>query len=363
MKRRIYNFYLGIFFCIVIALSSQFLSNYLGTEYLKLENNPVSPIFMALLIGILATNISNIFDNYDHGISFCSKAILKAGIILMGLRISLNEMMAFGIKGILIVTPCIIFTLLFVKYSRDYFKITSKLATLIAVGTSICGATAIIATAPSIKARKEEVTYAIANISIFGIFGMLIYPHIAYYLFDDNSILAGLFLGSSIHETAQVAGAGMIYADKYLSPVAFDVSTVTKLVRNTAMIVVIPYLSLSHVNSSINNGATEKNHYYQIFPFFILGFILLGMIRTFVDYGINENHIVFGFLKADDWKLIIDGTNDLSKFFLVVAMSAIGLSTDIKKLKSLGIRIFYYGFAVAVFVGIVSALLTFIFFE
>ena len=77
MKRRIYNFYLGIFFCIVIALSSQFLSNYLGTEYLKLENSPVSPIFMALLIGILATNISNIFDNYDHGFHFVVKLSLK----------------------------------------------------------------------------------------------------------------------------------------------------------------------------------------------------------------------------------------------------------------------------------------------
>ena len=281
----------------------------------------------------------------------------------MGTRLGLNEMISFSFKGLLVVTPCIILTLLLVEKSRTYFRLSSNLATLIAVGTSICGATAIVATAPAINAKKEEITYAIANISIFGIFGMLIYPHIAYYLFNGNSLLAGLFLGSSIHETAQVAGAGMIYADQYLSPAAFDVSTVTKLVRNTAMIVVIPYLSLSNINSNKYDSSAGQKHYYQVFPFFILGFIFLGFLRTFVDYGINENHIIFGFLNADNWKLTIDFTNNLSKFFLIVAMSAVGLSTDVKKLKSLGIRIFYYGFAVAAFVGIISSLLIYIFFD
>jgi uncharacterized integral membrane protein (TIGR00698 family) len=361
MKNRFSNFSIGILISLIIALSSQSLSKLLGTQVLQLEKSPISPIFLALIIGVLIANTTSLADLCDLGITFCIKYILKIGIILMGIRLGLNEMISFGIKGFLVVTPCIILTLLLVEKSRAYFKLSSNLATLIAVGTSICGATAIVATAPAINAKKEEIAYAIANISIFGIFAMVVYPFVAHYFFPGNPLSAGLFLGSSIHETGQVAGAGMIYADQYLSPKVFDVSTVTKLVRNTAMLVVIPYLSFKHTNYKETDISLGKK-LYQIFPFFILGFLFLGLVRTFGDYSLEQNSKAFGLFNIELWNGLIFEINFLSKLLLTIAMAAIGISTDLKKLKLIGLKVFYYGFAIALFVGVISLLTTLLFF-
>ena len=189
MKNRFSNFSIGILISLIIALSSQFLSKLLGTQVLQLEKSPISPIFLALIIGVLIANTTSLADLCDLGITFCIKYILKIGIILMGIRLGLNEMISFGIKGFLVVTPCIILTLLLVEKSRAYFRLSSNLATLIAVGTSICGATAIVATAPAINAKKEEIAYAIANISIFGIFAMVVYPFVAHYFFPRKPLI------------------------------------------------------------------------------------------------------------------------------------------------------------------------------
>ena len=114
------------------------------------------------------------------------------------------------------------------------------MAALVAVGTSICGASAIVATAPAINANKEEVTYAIANITLFGILSMLIYPYFANLYFSGEPLLIGLFLGTSIHETSQVAAAGLIYEQQFNSPETLNIATVTKLIRNTFLIIMIP---------------------------------------------------------------------------------------------------------------------------
>jgi len=361
MKNRFFNFSLGLILSLIIALSSQSLSNYLGIIILGLERSPISSIFLALIIGIIIANTTKISETFSLGISFCIKYILKIGIIFMGIRMGLNEMISFGFKGFLIVTPTIILTLVLVNKSRSYFKLSSNLATLIAVGTSICGATAIVATAPAINAKKEEIAYAIANISIFGIFAMMTYPFIAHFLFSENLVSAGIFLGASIHETGQVAGAGMIYMDQYSSPRVFDVSTVTKLVRNTAMLVVIPYLSFNHTNLKTKNLPIAKR-LYQTFPFFILGFLSFGFLRTFGDMSLDQSSKAFGIFNSNEWNWLILKINLMSKFLLTMAMAATGLSTNFQKLKMIGMHVFYYGLAISLFVGIISfsAILLFI---
>ena len=104
----------------------------------------------------------------------------------------------------------------------------------------VCGTTAIIATAPVIKASKTEVSYAIANITLFGILSMLIYPYFANFYFNGEPLLTGLFLGTSIHETSQVAAAGLIYEQQFNSQETLNIATVTKLIRNTFLIIMIP---------------------------------------------------------------------------------------------------------------------------
>ena len=159
----------GMISCMVVAITSIQLSEYLGIHLLGFEKSPISPIMIAIIIGISIANFnSKIINELKPGLDFCIKVLLKIGIILLGIRLSLIDLINYGSKGLIVVIPCIVITILLVQVLRKSLKISEKLSLLIAVGTSICGATAIVALAPSIKAKKSEITYAIANITIFG---------------------------------------------------------------------------------------------------------------------------------------------------------------------------------------------------
>ena len=339
------NLIKGVVICVLSALLAQIISAYLGIFVFGFNKSPISPIIIAILIGLIINNTTNKLSHYSDGFAFCTNYILKLGIILLGIRLSLNEIALYGLKGLIIIIPCIILSIAFVTIFRNYFIISDRLSLLIAIGTSICGATAIMALAPLIKAKKEEISYAIANITIFGLLAMFIFPVICYYILNDHSLAVGLFLGSSIHETAQVAGSGMIYAQQYSNPMVLEISTVIKLVRNTLMIVTIPLLAHLSIQTNIRNN--KKTNIYSIFPYFIIGFIIFGLIRTIGDY---YDYII----GIELWNNIIHIIKGLAESLLIIAMSAIGYNTTINKFKKLGLKPFYLGFLVAIMVGLVS---------
>ena len=338
----------GIFICIVTSLIAIFLSNYVGITLFGFEQSPFSPIIFSLIIGILLNNTFKELNKFKDGFKFCIKYILKVGIILLGIRLSLFDFYLYGAKSLFVVIPCIICTILIVRYLKSFFNVSENLAQLIAVGTSICGATAILALAPSINAKKTEITYAVANITIFGIFAMFIYPFLGNFLFSGDDTSIGIFLGSSIHETAQVAGSGMIYAEHYFRPDVIGIATLTKLVRNTLMVIVIPLLAHRALSKSQNNVKISS-----IFPYFILGFIAFGLLRTFGDYhfySLNNS----GFL---GWKIFVASAKYSAEFLLIIAMSAVGYNTNFRYFKDLGIKPFYLGFIAASVVGIISTVI------
>ena len=198
-----------------------------------------------------------------------------------------------------------------------------------------------MATAPVIKANKNEVSYAIANITIFGILSMLLYPYFANFYFDGNSLFVGLFLGTAIHETSQVAAAGLIYDQQFNSPETLNIATVTKLIRNTFLIVMIPLFAFLY-----NRGLAKEKKYsiINIFPYFVLGFIGMIILRNMGDeiFSTNNNWIeIIGLIKAS------------SKIFLTMAMAAIGLSTNLKDIKNMGYKPFVVGFIAMLTVGVV----------
>ena len=131
------------------------------------------------------SNLNNsFFSRLKPGYDFCIKRLLKLGIIFLGIRLSFIDLVQYGSKALIVVIPCILITIILVKSLSIKFKIPEKLSLLIAVGTSICGATAIAALAPSINAKKTEITYAIANITVFGLFAMFFYPMISNIFLD-----------------------------------------------------------------------------------------------------------------------------------------------------------------------------------
>jgi uncharacterized integral membrane protein (TIGR00698 family) len=217
------------------------------------------------------------------------------------------------------------------------------MAYLISIGSTVCGTTAIMATAPVIKASKNEVSYAIANITLFGILSMLIYPYFANFYFDSNPLLAGLFLGTSIHETSQVAAAGLIYEQQFNSPETLNIATVTKLLRNTFLIVMIPLFAFLY-----NRGQTREKSYsiLSIFPYFVLGFVGMIILRNLGDE-------IFVYENQSNWSETINIIKFSSKIFLTMAMAAIGLSTNLKDIKDMGYKPFIVGFIAMLTVGLV----------
>ena len=338
------NTIIGILICALTALLSIQLSNYIGIELLNIEKSPISPIIIAIILGSFISNTIKNIHNYDDGFTFSIKYLLKLGIIFLGIRLSISDILLYGSQGLIVIVPCIAISIFIVKGLRSYFNVTDNLSLLIAVGTSICGATAIVALAPAINAKKEEISYAIANITVFGLIAMFLYPLLAFMVFNDNSLSVGLFLGTSIHETAQVAGSGMIYAEQYANPSVLDIATVIKLVRNTMMIIVIPLLAyLTRKDSSQNN----KINIGSIFPYFILGFLVFGIIRTIGDQFEYQ-------IGSERWNNFIHYIKYSAELLLIIAMSAVGYNTKLDKFKNLGLKPFYLGFIAALSVGIVS---------
>jgi uncharacterized integral membrane protein (TIGR00698 family) len=219
------------------------------------------------------------------------------------------------------------------------------MAYLISIGSTVCGTTAIIATAPVIRANKSEISYAIANITLFGILSMLLYPYFANFYFEGNSLFAGLFLGTAIHETSQVAAAGLIYDQQFNSPETLNFATVTKLLRNTFLIVMIPLFAFLY-----NRGQIKKKSYsiLNIFPYFVLGFVGMIVLRNMGDEFFSTTN--------NNWIEIIGLIKASSKIFLTMAMAAIGLSTNLKDIKNMGYKPFVVGFTAMLTVGMVSIL-------
>ena len=332
----------GIILAFILYSFSQGFNNIIGIELLGYDKSPISTAMIAILLGIFFGNVFKVRDSLQKGLDFTKEYILKLGIICLGIQLKPFEFLEFGKIAIPLIVICIISVLLVIKILIKKLKIPTRMAYLISIGSTVCGTTAIVATAPVIKANKNEISYAIANITLFGILSMLIYPYFANFYFDGESLFVGLFLGTSIHETSQVAAAGLIYDQQFNSPDALNIATVTKLIRNTFLIIMIPLFAFLY-----NRGKTKEGSYsiLNIFPYFVLGFVGMIIFRNIGD-------LVF-IIENKEWIETIDFIRSSSKVFLTMAMAAIGLSTNLKDIKNMGPKPFIVGFIAMLTVGIV----------
>ena len=336
----------GIILAFILYSLSQGFNNIIGIELLGYSKSPISTAMIAILLGIFFGNFFKIRDSLQKGLDFSRDYILKFGIICLGIQLKPFEFLDFGKIAIPLILICIISVLIVIKLLIKKFKIPTRMAYLISIGSTVCGTTAIMATAPVIKANKNEVSYAIANITLFGILSMFLYPYFANFYFDGNSLFAGLFLGTAIHETSQVAAAGLIYDQQFSSPETLNIATVTKLIRNTSLIIMIPLFAFLY-----NRSQTIKKNYsiFNIFPYFVLGFIGMIVLRNIGDH-------IFLTDNSKNWTETINFIKASSKISLTMAMAAIGLSTNLKEIKNMGHKPFIVGFVAMLTVGIVSIL-------
>jgi uncharacterized integral membrane protein (TIGR00698 family) len=340
----------GVAICVVLAGAGELLSAFVGERLLGLAKSPLSPILCAIVVGLAIRNAIGLPRVYEPGLQFALRRLLRLGVVLLGIRMSLATVGELGLVALPIVAACIAAAWLAMRGIARALGLPPRLGTLIAVGTAICGNTAIVATGPAIGAEDDEVSYAVGTITLFGVIALLAYPFAAHALFAGDARLAGVFLGTAIHDTAQVAGAGLLYAQHFTAPGALDAATVTKLVRNVAMVAVIPLAALAHrAESGARHG--KRPPFSQIVPLFVFGFVAMALLRTLGDLGARP---FGGLLSPESWSETIGALSSLSSWCLTIAMASVGLGTNLTRLRALGARPLVAGLGAALTVGAVS---------
>jgi len=180
---------------------------------------------------------------------------------------------------------------------------------------------------------------------------LILHPFIAHWVFPNHPELAGVFLGTAVHDTAQVAGSALMYEQLYNAPAALDYAVVTKLMRNLFMLAVIPVMTFAYQRSAASGGRRTSLH--KLVPLFVLGFLAMTALRAVGDTGDRP----FGMLSEEMWAAAVDFMRSAADWCLVVAMAAVGLGTSLSQLRSLGWKPFVAGFAAAVSVGLFSVIM------
>ncbi|MFZ5831681.1 MAG: YeiH family protein [Planctomycetota bacterium] len=344
----------GLVLTAALAWAGVLLADLIGKQALGFDRSPVSPILVTVLLGLIVRNVAGLPKVYEQGLRLCVRRVLRVGIVLLGLQLSLSSLGSISAAALPIVVCCIVAAIVLVTWLGKLVRLPARLATLIAVGTSICGVSAVVATGPVIEAEDEEVSYAVACVTLFGMVALFCYPFLAHALFGDAR-QAGIFLGTAIHDTSQVAGAGLMYRQYFGEPEALAVATTTKLVRNLCMGAVIPLLAVLYRRGRSDSSAATKGRlaWSQWLPLFVVVFAAMAVVRTVGDYTTHQ----FGVPTTAQWEYLLKLSHEVSIACLALAMAAVGLGTSFKQLWNLGWKPLFVGLIAATIIGVVSSVL------
>jgi uncharacterized integral membrane protein (TIGR00698 family) len=292
----------------------------------------LSPMILSIFIGIAFHNVIRTPAVAKAGVTFSLRRILRLAIILLGLQLTAQQVIAVGGTGLAVIVATLLSTFLFTTWVGRLLGVDAKLTQLIAAGTSICGASAVIATNTVTDGSDEDVAYAVACVTVFGSIAMFSYPLLVGVLHLDPHAY-GLWAGSSIHEIAQVVAAA--YQD---GTQAGDSATIAKLTRVMMLAPVVISLGLL---VRLRGGKGGKAGAKVPAPWFVVGFIALIVLNSFVTVPTE--------IKAP--------VGMVTTFGLSMALAAMGLETDIRKLRAEGLRPLLLGLIAFFFISGFSLLL------
>lgn len=327
----------GILLCLAIAIPSWFI----GTAF-----PIIGGAVIAILAGMVLTLIIKNKGVLDSGIKFTSKKVLQWAVILLGFGMDLNVVLETGKQSLPIIICTIGISLIMAFLINKFIKMPAKVATLIGVGSSICGGSAIAATAPVIDADEEEVAQSISVIFLFNVLAALLFPSFGQLIgFDTTSGEAfGIFAGTAVNDMSSVTATASTWDGMFnLGTATLDKAVTVKMTRTLAIIPITLVLAFARAKKQKSNNAGKIN-IKRIFPFFILFFIGASIITTIaVSCGVSAD--------------LFDPLKTLSKFLIVMAMAAIGMNTNIVKLVKSGAKPIFLGFCCWVSITGVSLLL------
>lgn len=313
----------GVLVCLVIAAPCWLLG-----KAIPVVGGPV----FAILAGMIITLFWKNKEAVQPGIAYTSKKILQYAVILLGFGLNLSEIAKVGAASLPIIASTIATSLVIAFVLYRLMKMPVRISTLVGVGSSICGGSAIAATAPVIGADDEEIAQSMSVIFLFNVLAALFFPTLGAALGLSNDGFA-LFAGTAINDTSSVTAAASTWDTLHgTGGTVLESATIVKLTRTLAIIPITLALAFRRTRQAKKNGGVQGGSFSlkKIFPFFILFFVLASLITTVSTLaGISPSF--FSPLK------------ELSKFFIIMAMAAIGLNTDVVKLVKSGGKPLFLG--------------------
>lgn len=318
--------YKGLLLCLCIAVPSWFLGHLFPV---------VGGAVISIILGMIIAQLIKNKAPFESGIKFTSKKVLQWAVILLGFGLDLGVVLKTGKQSLPIIISTITTSLVIAFIIHKTMKVPSKISTLVGVGSSICGGSAIAATAPVIDADDEEVAQSISVIFFFNVLAALVFPTFGKLVgfSTDSGEAFGIFAGTAVNDTSSVTAAASTWDGMWgLGSSTLDTAVTVKLTRTLAIIPITLVLAFMRTRRAKKEGGEGSSvSIKQVFPFFILYFIAASLITTAaLHFGASAD--VFSPVKT------------LSKFFIVLAMAAIGLNTDIVKLVKTGGKPLLMGF-------------------
>lgn len=325
----------GIALCFLIAVFAYFL----GTVF------PVigGPVF-AIVFGLILSTENQGASIFKQGISFSSKYLLQLAVVLLGFGMNLNLVVSTGRQSLPVIISTISTSLLVAFCFHKIMKIPTKTAILVGVGSSICGGSAIAATAPVIKADDDEIAQSITVIFIFNILAALLFPSFGNLLgFSHQTGSAfGLFAGTAINDTSSVTAAASTWdLIHHLGNATLKEAVTVKLTRTLAIIPITAILGIYFQKDQVPANGKQKR--MALVPPFILLFLGACAITTLCSYFKISSSIFYPF-------------SFLSKFLIIVAMGAIGLGANLNSILKNSKKPLLLGFLCWIFIILVSLL-------
>jgi uncharacterized integral membrane protein (TIGR00698 family) len=354
----------GVLVAILLAVLARSMSDSIAQGAVGLPKIPLSPVLYAVLIGMLWRNSLGVPAWTNDGLNWAMHRLLRTGIALVGLRLTLAGASAIALTALPVALGCLATALVAGIVISRVLSVPRRLGVLLAIGTAVCGCTAVVAMSPVIRAKHAQTAFAVTCVVLFGCVAMLLYPWVAGHFFGHSPVHAGVFLGTAIHDTSQVIGAALIYSQQAAAPDALSAASVAKLLRNLSIIVLIPtaaWLVRREESAEAAErpedsadprvaGAPLRSPQSGAVPLFVFAFIAFVVIRTAGDGAFHAD--------APLWHAVVNAGQSASELFLVCGMTAVGLSVSFNDMWRIGWRPLAAGFLVATLVGVCSLTLT-----
>ena len=339
---------LGIILCIVIAAVSTLLGGLsIGNFSLEVVGAPVFAIIIGMVITLIKPNLAK-NNLFSAGVKFTSKKILQWAVIILGFSLNLGTIVSVGGKSLPIIVSTIAISLIVSFLLMKALKMDGKVSTLIGVGSSICGGSAIAATAPVIDADDKEVAQSISVIFLFNVIAALIFPTIGHAIGFGSEGFA-VFAGTAVNDTSSVTAAASTAESIYGVDGILSSAVTVKLTRTLAIIPITLILALYRAHKAKKEGTKAGTYSFKkVFPFFIIYFVIAALITTLVGIlpeGGFQTFYMGSFVPVMKW---------LAKFFIAMAMAGIGLGTNIVELIKNGAKPILMGFCCWVAISFVS---------